>query len=152
MARITPCALALDNGCGAVGLPGFDSASDPFSPPTVSSIFNAGPMTIASSLPGDCLEKLWDFQTPGLIPGTVSYWSYYTQGCGISSCCPGSQQPYTRPYQWLTTFHSPGVCPKDYKTCVGPANLTPAPGETLAFCCPGEKYSCFNLSTCYSRS
>jgi hypothetical protein len=63
--------------------------------PTVTSSTNLGPMTTPFSAPPDCLQNLYDFQTPGLIPGDL--YTYYTQGCAISSCCPSST-PYAEIY------------------------------------------------------
>jgi len=56
--------------------------------PTVLSSNNLGPITTPFSLPPDCLQNLYDFQTPGLIPGAL--YTYYIQGCAISPCCPSS--------------------------------------------------------------
>ena len=104
--------------------------------PAVTSSTNLGPLTSPLTFPDDCLSKFWDFQTPGLQPPAgQSAWSYLTQGCAVTSCCPSSQT-YSEAYQWLTSYYSPGVCPHLYKECMGPDNLTPNPGETVAFCCP----------------
>jgi hypothetical protein len=104
--------------------------------PSVTSSTNLGPLITPLALPSDCLSKLWDFNTPGLQPSAQqSLYTYLTQGCAISSCCPSSA-PYSEAYQWLTTYYSPAVCPVSYKTCAGPSNLTPGPSETAAFCCP----------------
>jgi len=62
-----------------------------WSVPTVTASTNLGPLTAPAALPTDCLQKLWDFQTPGL--GTGVLYSYYTQGCAASSCCPSSMAP-----------------------------------------------------------
>ncbi|KAF8852706.1 hypothetical protein BDZ45DRAFT_749286 [Acephala macrosclerotiorum] len=59
--------------------------------PTITSSTNLGPLTTPFSAPPDCLQNLYDFQTAGLIPGDL--YTYYTQGCAISSCCP-SPTPY----------------------------------------------------------
>lgn len=117
--------------------------------PTVTSTVNVGSMTSPAPLPTDCLSSLWNFQTLPLWPFNPFSWTAYTLGCAVSSCCPGSQQPYSEPYQWLTTYHSPAVCPREHKTCPGPGNLTPGPGETLAFCCPGKVFQSLFL---HSRS
>jgi hypothetical protein len=102
----------------------------------VTSSTNLGPLITPLTLPSDSLSKLWDFNTPGLQPSAQqSLYTYLTQGCAISSCCPSSA-PYSEAYQWLTTYYSPAVCPVSYKTCAGPPSLTPGPSETAAFCCP----------------
>lgn len=106
--------------------------------PTVTTSSNAGPITPGAALPSDCLSSLWDFQTPGLLPYNPFSWTYYTVGCAVSSCCPGTQPPFSTGYEWLTTYHSPAVCPAGHKTCPGPSVLTPTSGETLAFCCPSK--------------
>jgi len=87
--------------------------------PTVTSSTNLGPLTTPFSLPPDCLQKLYDLQIPGLIPGAL--YTYYTEGYAISPCCPSST-PYTSVYAcknptlpWnhvcpaITDFRNPGV-------------------------------------------
>jgi hypothetical protein len=94
-----------------------------------------------TSFPSDCLESLWDMNTPQLI-GTVSY---QTQGCAISTCCPSSHF-YTEAWAWMTSYYSPGVCPSQYRSCSPPpasytTQLLSQPGETIVFCCP-TNYAC----------
>ena len=95
---------------------------------------NLGPMTTPVSLPPNCLEELWDLKTEGLMPG--NRYTFYTQGCAVSSCCPGLMTPYRSAYEWLSSYHSPAVCPVSWRLCPGPTNLTPRKDETIAFCCP----------------
>jgi hypothetical protein len=106
-----------------------------YSIPSVTSSTNLGPLTTPITLPAICQSALYDFQTPGLWSYNPYSWTYYTQGCAVSSCCPSST-PYSKPWDWLTTYYSPAVCPDAYITCAGPENLTPRAEETLAFCCP----------------
>ncbi|KAH6886934.1 hypothetical protein B0T10DRAFT_575324 [Thelonectria olida] len=100
---------------------------------------NLGPLTTTASFPDDCLSKLYDMNTGGLgMP-----WTYQTQGCAISTCCP-SENSYTEPYEWMTSYYSPGVCPSQYRACdppSSPTELDSASGETIAFCCP-KSYRC----------
>jgi hypothetical protein len=104
---------------------------------------NLGPLP-TTAFPSNCLESLWDFNTPGLgMP-----WTQMTQGCAASTCCP-SGNFYTEPWAWMTSYYSPGVCPSQYRSCDGPpapSALSSAPGEIIAFCCPTSK----SISGCQS--
>jgi len=116
------------------------TAIDPWTVPTVVSSTNRGAMLTPVSFHDDCLKDAWDFRTPGLVnldALETGGWVWYTQGCAISSCCPSST-PYSRSYEWLSTYYSPAVCPQSYQTCSGPPTqyLTPGPSETVMFCCP----------------
>lgn len=115
-------------------------ASKIFALPTMISATNAGPMTTPAVLPSDCLSALWDFQMDGLWPYNPSRWTYFTQGCAVSTCCPGSQKPFSTAYQWLSTYNSPGVCPVNWRECPGPAVVTSSTSETVAFCCPSNLF------------
>jgi hypothetical protein len=95
--------------------------------------------------PHHCFPKrlpfdLWDFNTNGL----GAPWTYMTQGCAAKTCCP-SGNVYTKPWAWMTSYYSPGVCPSQYRSCPGspapPFALSTTPGETIAFCCPTSKIS-----------
>jgi len=99
---------------------------------------NLGPLP-PTSFPADCLENLWDMNTP-YLGGTLSY---QTQGCGVKSCCP-SGNFYTEAWAWMTSYYSPGECPSQYRSCVPPQSPTPLssePGEKIVFCCP-TNYGC----------
>ncbi|KAI5854284.1 hypothetical protein BZA05DRAFT_262005 [Tricharina praecox] len=108
--------------------------------PTVYSSTNLGPMITPITFPDDCLSELWNMQTPGLIENAM--YTYHTQGCAISSCCPSST-PYSYSYEWLSTYYSPAVCPLSWRPCPGPpsGHVPSATGETVAFCCP-SKHNC----------
>ncbi|KAH8745236.1 hypothetical protein F5882DRAFT_267391, partial [Hyaloscypha sp. PMI_1271] len=99
---------------------------------------NLGPLP-TTAFPTDCLASLWDFNTPALgMP-----WTQMTQGCAASTCCPYGNF-YTEPWAWMTSYYSPGVCPSQYRSCHGPlppSQLSTAPDETIAFCCP-TNYGC----------
>ncbi|OBT65074.1 hypothetical protein VE03_05207 [Pseudogymnoascus sp. 23342-1-I1] len=101
---------------------------------------NMGPLP-TTAFPSDCLDSLWNFNTPGLgMP-----WTQMTQGCAAKTCCPYGNV-YTEPWAWMTSYYSPGVCPSQYRSCAGPSAptaLSSAPGETIAFCCP-TNYNCPN--------
>ncbi|KAF8246420.1 hypothetical protein K440DRAFT_662175 [Wilcoxina mikolae CBS 423.85] len=115
------------------------SSTNTWTVPTVTSSTNLGALLTPLSLPADCLSSLWNLNTPGLI--TNGMYTYYTQGCAVSSCCPMGT-PYSYSYEWLSTYYSPGVCPLSYRTCWRPPNLTPKVlGEFIAFCCPSN-YMC----------
>jgi len=103
--------------------------------PPVISTTNLGAMLSPVSLPNDCLNDVWNFQTGGLADG--EFYTYFTQGCAISSCCPSST-PYYYPYEWLVSYYSPAVCPRSWRSCSGPpsGHVPSATGETVAFCCP----------------
>lgn len=95
-----------------------------------------------TSFPADCLESLWDFQTSPLLS---DIYTYVTQGCAVSSCCP-SERFYTDSWAWMTSYFSPGVCPSQYRSCSPPPAtaqtvLSSQPGETIVFCCP-TNYAC----------
>ena len=113
------------------------TATSLYTIPTVISSTNRGAMLTPVPLPTDCLKDAWNFQAGGLIQMDPSFYTYFTQGCAISSCCPSST-PYSNSYQWLSTYYSPAVCPQSYQTCLGPPAeyLTPESGETVMFCCP----------------
>jgi len=103
--------------------------------------------------PANCLTDWWDMQTQGL--GMPRTWTYHTQGCATSTCCPFGKF-YTEGWAWMTSYYSPGVCPSQYKSCVppsAPTALSSAPGETIAFCCPTSKFSdiCRPLLSLVSR-
>lgn len=101
--------------------------------PTISWSTNAGPLTTPATLPANCLDELWNLKTKGLMPGAA--YTYFTQGCAISSCCPSST-PYSRAYEWLSTYYSPAVCPQSYRACAPPPSFTVEVDEKVAFCCP----------------
>ena len=100
---------------------------------------NLGPLTSPVSFPPNCLSSLYDFNTLGLgLP-----WTYQTQGCALSTCCPSGNY-YTQGYAWLTSFYSPGVCPASYRTCALPtvySTFSSVSGESIALCCPHSTYS-----------
>jgi len=94
---------------------------------------NLGRLT-TTSFPSDCLSKLYDLHTLGLgVP-----WTYNTQGCAVSTCCP-SGHFYSEPWAWMTSYYSPSLaCPAEYRKCPPPPSptaLSSQPGETIAFCC-----------------
>ena len=91
--------------------------SSTYTVPTVYSSTNLGPMITSVKFPEDCLSKLWNMRTPGLIESEI--YSPLTQGCAISSCCPSST-PYSYSYEWLSTYYSPAVCPQSWRPCPGP--------------------------------
>jgi hypothetical protein len=64
------------------------------------------------SFPSNCLSNLYDFSTYGLD----APWTYETQGCALSTCCP-SNNYYTVGWVWFRRYYSPGVCPSDYHSC-----------------------------------
>jgi len=102
--------------------------------PTWTTSTNLGQLT-TTSFPSDCLRKLYDLNTIGLgLP-----WTYNTQGCAVSTCCP-SGHFYSEPWAWMTSYYSPGLsCPAEYRKCPPPPSptaLSSQPGETIAFCCP----------------
>ena len=101
---------------------------------------NLGPLP-TTTFPADCHESLFDFNTLGLgLP-----WTYNTQGCAISTCCP-SGNFYTEPWAFMTSYYSPGVCPHDYQRCgPPPTSLETKAGETVAFCCPNGSSQTPNL-------
>jgi hypothetical protein len=102
-------------------------------PPLPSTILttNQGPLPTSLALPTTCLEELYDFNTYGLgLP-----WTYMTQGCARSACCPESHI-YSTAFQWLSEYYSPAVCPSQYRQCAAPSQLVPDEGETIRFCCP----------------
>lgn len=107
--------------------------------PPLTTSTNLGPMITPISFPGDCLSSLYDFNTLGLgLP-----WTYQTQGCALSTCCPYGNY-YTEGYAWLTSYYSPAVCPVSYKKCPLPtklASLSSGGGESIALCCPYGKFS-----------
>ena len=108
--------------------------------PSFTTYHNLGPLA-PTSFPVNCLTDWWDMQTIAL--GMPSVWSYHTQGCATSTCCP-SGIFYTEGWAWMTSYYSPGVCPSQYKSCVppsAPTALSSASGETIAFCCPTSE--CF---------
>ncbi|KAK2738163.1 hypothetical protein FQN55_000783 [Onygenales sp. PD_40] len=118
-------------------------------PRFTTSFTNLGPLP-TTSFPADCLSELWDLRTTGLgLP-----WTYNTQGCAVSTCCP-SDNAYTEGWAWMTSYYSPGVCPSQYRSCRPPAMptaLSSSQGETVAFCCP-TNYDCPNVSdfvACFS--
>ncbi|SPO06927.1 uncharacterized protein DNG_09621 [Cephalotrichum gorgonifer] len=89
-----------------------------------------------TTFPPDCLNSLFDLNTIALgLP-----WTYNTQGCAVSTCCPSSNF-YTENFAWMTSYYSPGVCPGQYRRCAPPASLSSEPGETIALCCP-TNYQC----------
>ncbi|KAH7398599.1 hypothetical protein BKA66DRAFT_437643 [Pyrenochaeta sp. MPI-SDFR-AT-0127] len=92
-----------------------------------------------TSFPADCLESLWDMQTP-VLGGTITY---QTQGCAVKSCCP-SGNFYSERWAWMTSYYSPGTCPSQYRSCAppqSPTTLSSEPGEQVIFCCP-TNYGC----------
>jgi hypothetical protein len=100
--------------------------------PTITSSTNLGPMTTPLTFPADCTDNMWNMQTDGLgVP-----WTYYTQGCAVSSCCPSSKNNPTEGWGWYSSYYSPRVCPAQYKTCQAPSIITAAQGETVAWFCP----------------
>lgn len=105
----------------------------PTIPPLTTST-NLGPMITPMSFPNNCLSSLYDFNTLGLgLP-----WTYQTQGCALSTCCPSGHY-YTQGFAWLTSYYSPGVCPEAYRTCSLPPeynSFSAVSGESIALCCP----------------
>lgn len=105
----------------------------PFRVPSITWSTNMGPLTTAVSLPPECLESLWNLNTPGLMPAEI--YTYLTQGCAMSSCCP-SGTPYSKSWEWLSTYYSPAVCPMSYRACAPPPDFQVEELEKVAFCCP----------------
>lgn len=108
--------------------------------PSFTTYHNLGSLA-PTSFPANCLSDWWNMQSSAL--GMPTVWSYHTQGCATSTCCPFGKF-YTEAWAWMTSYYSPGVCPSQYKSCAPPAAptaLSSAPGETVAFCCPTSE--CF---------
>jgi hypothetical protein len=103
--------------------------------PAITTSHNLGPLP-STSFPSNCLSDWWNFQTEAYGLNTV--WSYHTQGCATSTCCP-SDIFYTERYAFLSSYYSPGVCPDQYRSCAPPGGATALSSkadETIAMCCP----------------
>lgn len=61
---------------------------------TITSYTIMGSMPTPLSFPDKCRSSLYDMQNNGI---GVS-WTYYTQGCALTECCP-SGNAYTTPYR-----------------------------------------------------
>ncbi|KAH8845608.1 hypothetical protein MCOR27_004547 [Pyricularia oryzae] len=101
---------------------------------------NLGTLTRVS-FPPECLKDLARFNHPATALGPPH--AYITQGCALNKCCPPGGA-YTEDWAYVTSYHSPGVCPSEYKRCdfqgTHPAFKT-ATDEIVRFCCPSN-YAC----------
>ena len=107
------------------------SVSTLYAIPTITSYINVGPMTTAINFPANCRNDVYDFGESGIgLP-----YSYYTQGCALSSCCP-SNHVYSSAFEWYSYYYSPAVCPFGYTQ--GPVDpiISTASGENARWCCP----------------
>ena len=99
--------------------------------PTITSYTNLGPIPTTITFPPNCQTDVFDFNADGIgVPYT-----YYTQGCALSSCCPSSHV-YSTAFEWYSNYYSPAVCPSGYTS--GPADpiISTQSGETVKWCCP----------------
>lgn len=109
------------------------SATTTYAISSVTSYTNLGPMPTVLTFPPNCQTDAFDFL--GSTAGIGVPWTYYTQGCALSSCCPSSHV-YSTPFEWYSKYYSPGVCPYGYAT--GPVDpiISTASDETVRWCCP----------------
>ena len=105
--------------------------------PTITSYVNLGPLPTTVKFPPDCQTDVYDFDALGIgVP-----WTYYTQGCALSTCCP-SGHVYSTAFEWYSKYYSPAVCPYGYTP--GPMDpiISTSSNENARWCCPTLVLKC----------